>query len=166
MKKYLFWASLILLGAGGLSAQTIDRQVIGAAGTTFQTASIHLDFTVGESVVPTVEAGSFILNQGFQQGDLNKVGIEDLAEVKYVLFPNPTYGLVTLQLESAKNLSLSLEVTDASGRIVAIPRQQLLLTGSLETRIDLSPLAEATYFITLREENGQGVHTFRIQKLN
>ncbi|AXG70768.1 hypothetical protein KORDIASMS9_03014 [Kordia sp. SMS9] len=48
-------------------AQTIERQVVGSAGTTFSNASTTVDFTVGEVVTGSISNGTTTLSQGFQQ---------------------------------------------------------------------------------------------------
>ncbi len=58
----------LLIAASQFSAQTIERQVIGSAGTTLTNGTISLDFTVGELAVSTITDGTTTLTQGFHQG--------------------------------------------------------------------------------------------------
>jgi hypothetical protein len=48
-------------------AQTIERQVLGSAGTTLSNGTVSLDFTLGELAVTTITNGTTTLNQGFHQ---------------------------------------------------------------------------------------------------
>ncbi|WP_452599660.1 hemagglutinin protein [Pontimicrobium sp. MEBiC01747] len=58
----------ILLLAFQMNAQSIERQVIGSAGTTLTNGTVSLDFTVGELAVSTITDGTTTLTQGFHQG--------------------------------------------------------------------------------------------------
>ena len=66
LKKILCFGFLI--AASQFNAQTIERQVIGSAGTTLTNGTISLDFTVGELAVSTITNGTTTLTQGFHQG--------------------------------------------------------------------------------------------------
>jgi hypothetical protein len=50
-----------------MNAQSIERQVIGSAGTTLSNGTISIDFTVGELAVTTITDGTTTLTQGFHQ---------------------------------------------------------------------------------------------------
>ncbi len=50
-----------------INAQSIERQVIGSAGTTLSNGTVSLDFTVGELAVTTITDGTTTLTQGFHQ---------------------------------------------------------------------------------------------------
>jgi hypothetical protein len=60
----------LLIAASQFNAQTIERQVIGSAGTTLTNGTVSLDFTVGELVVSTISDGTTTLTQGFHQGTI------------------------------------------------------------------------------------------------
>ncbi|MEM6686296.1 MAG: hypothetical protein AAF617_10980, partial [Bacteroidota bacterium] len=50
------------------NAQTIERQVIGSAGTTLSNANSTIEFSVGETAITTISDGTTTISQGFQQG--------------------------------------------------------------------------------------------------
>ncbi|RMG66547.1 MAG: T9SS C-terminal target domain-containing protein [Bacteroidetes bacterium] len=161
------YALSLLLALGLLAflpAQTIERSVIGAAGTSLSSASYEVDFTVGEAVVTTVESGSFVLTQGFQQGDLATTGIDlPLLTVDYRLYPNPTTDRVQLDLESARPVTLHLQWFDARGRQVDLPTREVQVSGASQTlSYDLSSLATGTYMLRLATPDGREGHTFRV----
>ncbi len=59
----------MLLAFATTQAQSIERQVIGSAGSTITNGSTTLEFTVGEVAVTTITNGTTTLTQGFHQGD-------------------------------------------------------------------------------------------------
>lgn len=162
--KQLLLCILALATVVVLPAQTIERSVIGAAGTSLSSASFEVDFTVGEAVVTTVESGSFVLTQGFQQGDLDLTGIEaPLLTVDYRLYPNPTADRVQLDLQAARPVTLHLQWFDAQGRQVALPAETLRLGSQPQSlHYDLSALATGTYLLRLTDDSGREGHTFRV----
>ncbi len=69
MKNKLLIVLFTLL-ANLMVAQSIERQVIGSAGTTLTDGSTaSIDFTIGEIAVNTITDGSTTLTQGFHQGE-------------------------------------------------------------------------------------------------
>ncbi|MEM6720865.1 MAG: hemagglutinin protein [Bacteroidota bacterium] len=53
-----------------VNAQTIERSVIGGAGTTLSNANTTVEFTVGETATTTISNGTTTLEQGFHQGSV------------------------------------------------------------------------------------------------
>ncbi|MDX2284986.1 MAG: T9SS type A sorting domain-containing protein [Bacteroidia bacterium] len=153
-----------LLMAGGLSAQSIERSVIGAAGGSGSTGSVQVDWTSGEAAVTTVEAGAFILNQGFHQGDLSRTSIEPEIRIGYRLYPNPARERVTVHLSADRSVQLRLEMSDAAGRSLGREDREVRLDPDAELSWDLSGWAEGYYLLTVRDLRGRVVHTFRIEK--
>ncbi|MDY8137944.1 hypothetical protein [Aquimarina sp. 2201CG5-10] len=71
MKTYKYKILIIIvLGITWIQAQSIERQVIGTAGTTVSNGTISMDFTVGELTITTITDGTTTLSQGFQQGSV------------------------------------------------------------------------------------------------
>ncbi len=60
----------ILLPAVNAEAQTLSPSVIPSAGGYFSAANGSLSWTLGETVTPTLTAGSNMLTQGFQQPEV------------------------------------------------------------------------------------------------
>lgn len=82
----------LLLGVISVKAQTIERQVIGAAGTSITDGSVIVDFTVGEQSITTITDGNSILIQGFHQEPFSNqiLDVEDNNILDgFTLYPNP-----------------------------------------------------------------------------
>ncbi|MBL7941537.1 MAG: hypothetical protein JNM00_02165, partial [Flavobacteriales bacterium] len=58
---------LLLLLSSFAGAQSLDRQVLGSAGTFFGQPTLQIEFTLGETSVLTLSEGSYVLTQGFHQ---------------------------------------------------------------------------------------------------
>ncbi|MCF8403897.1 MAG: hypothetical protein K9H58_08130 [Bacteroidales bacterium] len=67
MKTFFLTILTILIGAGFLMAQSIERNVIASSGDYFEGANISLSWTLGEIATETYTVADNILTQGFQQ---------------------------------------------------------------------------------------------------
>ena len=155
---------LALFTPSVLNAQSIDRWVIGANGTSGDAGAYALEYTVGEIAVETVEQGSLTLNQGFHQTKLEgAVGIDAaLITVDYTLYPNPTNGQVILELESDEEVSLMLEVVDALGKSTVVKSKELAFQGSAKVLFDLNELTSGHYFIVISDMDSNKLKSLRV----
>ena len=73
----------------------------------------------------------------------------DVAMVNGIVkvFPSPTNGLVNIQLQSTKNVSLTLEISNLLGQKV-VSRDITLQTGITLVNVDLSELSGGTYIVS------------------
>lgn len=165
MKTYRFLLGLLLLFFSGmhtLSAQSLSRSVIGAAGS----LNPALTSTVGETVVNTGDRGDLILSQGFQQPPaLVGTFVDPLgASISFRLYPNPSLDMLTLELSSADPLHLKAQIIDARGRMVS-PERVLRVQGIHHSIWQVESLAIGTYQLVLRLPNGQIGRVLRFQKI-
>lgn len=167
MRKIIFLIFLICLGLGVLEAQSLERQVISTTGNYSTTSGLQLSATVGEPATPTLQSGTIILTQGFQQPDKDIAGrIEDLGvALDYTLYPNPTKGNVYISLEAKSPVSLSLRITDVSGKQILPVLADFSVNGHVEKQIDLSQFANGTYLIQLLDRKNQLQKTFKVMKI-
>ncbi|WP_299434423.1 hemagglutinin protein [uncultured Aquimarina sp.] len=66
----IFTLMMVVIGVISTQAQSIERQVIGSAGTTVNNGSVTMDFTIGDLAVTVITDGSTKISQGFHQGSL------------------------------------------------------------------------------------------------
>ncbi len=96
-----FLLLLFTLGlAASLTGQTLDRTVVGSAGSYFSVTNVgNIHFTVGEIAVDRTTNG-FILERGFHHGlsalIMTSVWTAPEVQLDVRLFPNPTADRVTL----------------------------------------------------------------------
>ena len=89
-------------------------------------------------------------------------GIEELISlIDVTLFPNPTRGMVEVQLTGLNGEAVTAILTDGLGREVS--REELgSLTGTIIERMDLSGFESGVYFLQLQVANA--VETLRVVK--
>ena len=163
MLRIIFF-TLISIHALSIPAQ----QVLSNAGNHLTNQQVGIAFTLGEAVVETVASSSTIATQGFHQpidvspvtainSDPDKDPI-DLDGSEIVVFPNPFQEELHIQI-GEDQLQYSFFLHDEIGRN--------LNSGSLvngETTIDLSNLASGNYMISVMNELGRRIRSFRIVK--
>ncbi len=87
------------------------------------------------------------------------VGVDDMVEGDFSMFPNPTNGLLYINLGNEDHGKLQLRLLDMSGRAV-IEQQIVARAGELNT-IDMEGLMSGQYMVQLIAE--QWVRTQRVQ---
>lgn len=146
---------LIIFGLSAtINAQiAIQNNVLSSSGSSFSDGSMVIDFTFGETFTSTLPASTIILTQGFQQPIRKKlsiidpvVGVEDLGNYNFSVYPNPFNHEVTIELSSPEEIQIT--VYDNTGRLIYSD-----LTNALTTTLDLSALAVGNYQILLSSKN-------------
>ncbi len=139
-------------------AQSIERNVISAAGESYANGAAQVSFTIGEPITETASGNDHSLTQGFHQTQLFVTGIEDFRnDLNVQVFPNPTVENLTIQIpESLKNGSLVLYTTDGK---VARSTSALDLT----TTLDVSDLSSGMYFLNVIAGT-ERIKTFKVVK--
>ena len=74
-----------------------------------------------------------------------------LSENSFTVYPNPTSGSVTVELETSQLSTITLTLTNMLGQNIV--SQQSEVNGLFKQVYDLSAFAEGLYFITVRSEN-------------
>jgi hypothetical protein len=149
---------LLVFGALALSSISFSQEVVSTQGDSYTNASGSIDFTIGEVVINTGTDGTNDLTQGFHQTNWNFLGVDNHEQnLEATVFPNPMGS--ELHIQTASYESLTYVVYDAAGRIVAEEK-----LGSIETSIDVSTYAPASYSLVLRNENQERVKTFKLVK--
>ena len=87
-------------------------------------------------------------------------GIEETMMLSFALFPNPTTGEVTLQLNGL-HPEVTVQVMDGAGRVVWV-KPNISLEGA--TVFDLSTLSIGTYNVMLSDQRGISVQRLVIQR--
>ncbi|MFK7925665.1 MAG: hypothetical protein AB8H47_27190 [Bacteroidia bacterium] len=159
---------LWLSGAYLLSAQSLERQVLGTVGGYFEGSQVHLSYTGGEVATETL-SGTLTLTQGFQQATEDEITAIDptqLVAVDYRLFPNPTEGPTHLVLSSDQSLQLHWSLVDGLGRTLRQSATPVSLVAGQEREVDLdlSDLPAGIYHVLLRPENGPPIRAFQVVK--
>lgn len=168
MKHLIILLGIILPTIGLLNAQSLDRFVIGSTGGEAIGSNVHLEFTVGEVAVQTLENGTFVLNQGFHQTNppFNTSIDREQIRVDYSLYPNPTHDIVNLTLELERPTDIVVDILDIRGRRTGIQPQSWSNQQQIQAQFDLSSLPTGLYLMSIRGKSGDIAQSLRIEKLN
>lgn len=156
MKK-LFLPLIFLSSLLSMRAQSLQPQVIGAAGSSLSSAAnnARLAYTVGESVTPTQNLASVSLGQGFHNGVLLTVDTDNpqLAQWGLKVYPNPTSQWLFVEFSDVeKQIPLQASVWDAAGRRVL---GLLTLDPGANNAVDVSSLPAGAYVLCLQAEHNR-----------
>lgn len=148
MKKKITLCCLFVLFTFMVSGQSIDRQLIGTSGTVFKAGNYQLSFSIGEISIGAYYKRLPWLTEGFQQPHVARVGEILNGYVRVSAYPNPTTGLVKLDIYGYKFETFTIRITDAAGRLVATPP---FTTGNGSITIDLTAMPAGAYFIAVTD---------------
>ncbi|HSF90429.1 MAG TPA: T9SS type A sorting domain-containing protein [Saprospiraceae bacterium] len=138
---------LCIYSSTAMMAQTIDRQVLSAAGENYETVNGSLVFTVGEIAVETFEK-EVQLTQGFHQewAVITSVASASADPLHVSVYPNPTIGILNIESESEVQIFLY----DLSGKL-KIKASQPLGSG----QIDVSDFPAGIYVLEVIDQSGK-----------
>ncbi|MEZ4771829.1 MAG: T9SS type A sorting domain-containing protein [Bacteroidia bacterium] len=149
-----------------LQGQSLDRFVIGTTGAFGTNISHQIEYTVGELITPTITNSAVILNQGFHQSNPPyNTGIDPgTSGISYVLYPNPTGETAFLELESAENIQLRLELWDSNGRMIPLKPVIQPFSGKKQIELDLTTFSSGLYLLRISDQEGKLVKTLKLEK--
>lgn len=113
---FLVFVSIFSLTYG----QDKDLQVISAAGKSFETGNLSLDWTLGEVIIDFLDEPASGLSQGFHQPVYQLVSVKSIpAEVGMIAaFPNPFSDELMVKMTFANVEKGDLELLDLKGRSI------------------------------------------------
>lgn len=139
------------------TAQSIDRHVAASSGNEYSTSVGSMAYTIGEPLTNTLVGGTATFTQGFHQGTINITSVrQQLPKSELLVYPNPTVDVVRIQYNGSM---AQWQLHTIDGKLVT---QGQLAQGT--NSIDMMPLAQATYLLTVTDGNRQH-NTYRIQKI-
>ncbi|MBU0763803.1 MAG: T9SS type A sorting domain-containing protein, partial [Bacteroidetes bacterium] len=131
--------------------QSISPEVISSGGGEYENAYASISITIGEPVTETISNGTITLTQGFQQGAIEILVIEEskMPEITVNLYPNPATDNINLVIVSEGNEIFSYQLCDNSGKITKSEN----VTRAVKSDIDISGLAQGQYYLRIICEN-------------
>lgn len=154
-KKYVLL--LLIFGLSRLYAQ----EAIPASGGEASNNGGSVSYSIGQLVYTTNTEANGSVSQGIEQPfEISIVlGIEqNLINLSFVVFPNPTTDLLTIQNKSDYKNNISYQIYDINGRLLLSKK----LSGE-NTTISTSNLAVSSYFIKIIQSN-KVIKIFKILK--
>lgn len=155
--KPLIFLILLVIGVGWADAQSLDRQVVSCAGGQYFADNLHFSWTLGQIENVTATNGGYMLSQGFQQP--HRLILTARPEVQALaarlrLYPNPTRSELTLSFEFTQPGTLTLTITDITGKIVLPNQTHELKQNFGSIPLDVQPLAAGMYFLQASYQSG------------
>jgi len=143
-----FTLFFLFLGLSGFS-QTISKQVIGPAGSTYENSTNKLSNTAGEIVVGsmTAEDGSFQLGNGYYPSlNLETLSIESpTTNLLVKIYPNPTKEIIFITHPSSN--SFKVFISDLTGKVL------LQKEVGKQSPINIERYPSGTYLINVTTED-------------
>lgn len=166
MRRLIYIAIMLVFGITA-SAQSLQRQVIGTAGSDMKNADVKFSATIGEAVDDNYVSGSFDLLQGFQQPlDMLTTSITDksLVSVDYKIYPNPVSDNLYIDYSVDEKTTLTLQVVGNTGKTM-INRQLEASKGQNRLQLNVSTFPNGVYHLIFKEPGGAIAESSTIEKM-
>lgn len=151
-----------LLISGVVLGQSVLPEVMSTAGDHFTSNDAQVSWTIGETVIESLENANNQLTQGFHQTNLILTSILDLAkEYNVEVFPNPTNDIITVQWKENVGKH-SLDLYDNTGKRIY---RNLERKADMTDIINVSDLASGSYFLLLSMPKDNSIQIFKIIKI-
>lgn len=155
----------LLLPILAFTQVTKERDVVASAGEYSTSPAVELSWTVGDLAVATLQGGSLIVTQGFQQADENMVGIAEPTfpgDIK--VYPNPVADQLYFEISSDTPMDLRGDLYDLTGRrVMDIP--SFRVNTAYNGQIDLSHLPAGKWLLRFTDETKGFSETFSVTKV-
>lgn len=161
--------TLIMASLNGIcAAQSLGPATINAAGGSAAVAGNTHEWSVGEMVlVNTVTTTGLVVTQGILQPMLQVTGIHDneLALEGMSIYPNPASDQLSIKFNLARNLEVTLKLSDVSGRTQYV-RKIKDHNGSELITMDFRPYASGVYLLQVAtsDKSKTYINTFKVVK--
>jgi len=152
-----------IIGGVAASAQSLVPQLVASGGgSAVSGSSPSLEWSIGETAIPTLNAGTHVLTQGFHQTLLTITSVSEWTPDDFAInvYPNPVMTALSIQLGKTPDQPLPWTLTDMGGKTVMTDR----LTSTL-SQYEVSSLASGVYFIQIALSPGD-FRTWKIVKQN
>jgi len=138
------------------------QEVITPSAGYFETPSMSLNWTIGETAVETYINDDIILTQGFNQANIIITGIteEFLSDISISFYPNPVKDIFTIKTESGQMTQLTAEVYDLAGAKLI---SENINQGN--TQINTERLTTSVYILKIYD-NQHIIKSFKFIKTN
>ncbi len=138
----------------------IGQSVIATSGGGGTVGNMHIDYTVGEAAISTLENDSMVLSQGFHQPFYRITAIkETFLHGTVSVFPNPTTSILNVKFENLVLKDIVVSLYDAEGKIISTAR-----VDNAISQMDLSNLPNGYYILTVMDNVNQNINSYKILK--
>ena len=156
---------ILILFSACFSAFALQAQIhesVNASGGNAAGTGGSASYSVGQIVYTTNSGANGSVAQGVQQPyEISiVVAAEETQDINLVatVFPNPANEFISLQISNRSTTGMSYQFYDVNARLI----ESKNIEGSV-TKIDMSGLATATYFLKVLDQQKE-IKTFKIIK--
>ena len=146
-----------------IHAQTFTQEVNASGGGYYSQINGSLQFTIGEPITEAYSNNSTRLYNGFEQGSYIILAVNELPpiiDLNVTIFPNPSSGIINLNIESKETSLFKVYIIDALGKLVF---QKEITANAIET-INLENYRSAMYYVTVSNTELNYIKSFKIIK--
>ena len=160
---------LVLFGSlatatGGI-AQRLSPSVLAAGGGSARTATMSLDWTVGEAVAGTERTARQLYTQGFHQPLLQISEQQNLTspetDYRFIVAPNPVTTWLSITIATPEPTPLHLALTDLMGRRYDLP---VIPANTASTQIDMTVYPAGMYLLRIARDGKEPLKVYKIIK--
>lgn len=150
------------------TAQSLGPATLNAAGGSTAVSGNTHEWSVGEMVlVHTATTSGLVVTQGILQPMLQVTGIHDneLALEGMSIYPNPASDQLHIKFDLARNLEVTLKLSDISGRTQYVKKIKDH-NGSALITMDFRPYASGVYLLQVAttDKTKTYTNTFKVVK--
>jgi hypothetical protein len=154
----IFLHALLLLTffiSHSLRSQSLVRSSMNSFGNTAYQGNVTLQQTVGQSGnYSNFYANNMVLRQGFLQSS-PAGSVDFFAKTSIALYPNPNLGSFFLQINTAIQTELHLQIFNVMGELI----YQENISTNQNNPIFLEQISSGVYFIKLLNQNKDEYNT-------
>jgi len=136
------------------NAQQVSSSVLNGFGASISVQGQTFDSSMGELAVSTINAGGYIITQGFLQPIDLKIACGD---VVLKSFPNPVISEITIFAEGCDVEVASVKTYDLYGKLVHVG-------NPINNKITFSNIGVGVYLVRAYNRNNQIVGVVKILK--
>ena len=165
MKK-IFIIFFLAFSAMLAQGQILSPTVVASAGDFLDNGTVSLSFTVGELAVTTLQAGSTILTQGFQQPfelDVSNVVVDKPVNWSVKTYPNPVDDYLHVRFTLKNPGDFTMVIMDITGKKVFSKKYEQIQSGEVK-EIDMTKYAPGIYLIAVTSKDQKIRKLYKIRK--
>jgi hypothetical protein len=157
--RIFFIIALLTLSSSFYGQQLHHQMLSSQGGSTASSNGYSVRYTVGQQTVTGTSTTGYVVQQGFQQSNWERILSQNTISVVTTVFPNPFVDLVKFSFSSSPGSAIDVLVFDILGRLV---HSESVQNDSNLISLDLKKLSSAEYLVKL--SSGSYIHSAKIIK--
>lgn len=139
---------------------------VSTNGTFFNEQKLSVSYSIGESVISSVNYNGLYLTQGFYQQDLCDLGpVIDPPVPVISLFPNPFRDNLSAEfLTSSDYQNFKVEIFNLRGCLVSLKEYNGIFYGERKS-LDTDMLSSGIYFVNITSLDGKFFKKYKVIKI-